>query len=44
MKKIISVLLSVCLVLGFVPFSASAAGAVCDDYIITNPYENVNWD
>lgn len=44
MKKFISVLLSVTLALGIVPFSASAAGAVCDDYIITNPYENVNWD
>lgn len=44
MKKIISVLLSAVLIIGIIPFSVSAADSGCDDFIITNPYENVDWN
>lgn len=44
MKKLLSVLLTVILILGIIPFSVSAEKTVCDDFIITNPYENVDWN
>ena len=43
MKKLISVLMAIVLISGVIPFSAAAATG-CEDFIITNPYENVNWD
>lgn len=44
MKKIISIVLSVALLLGIIPISVTAKGKKSDDFIITNPYENVDWD
>lgn len=44
MKKIIAIILSVLMIFPLAGVSASAEEATEKNYIIDNPYENVNWD